>query len=389
MKKRDDQRDGPGPADNDPSPPKPHPVAPEIAIELGHCLPGDQTHIFKQGVMDALEKAGFGNGEVLTECIGGLQRVGIWTTRLTAAGEQDRQLGLPEINMFTAAERADLNSFAFRVSAQLIDQATADAWDKMPKRLNSDTQAPDPHGDVVLHSYSLDYIAPDRVKLTIKATKLITDPAPDVDLTLVRKDTLTALNEEIRCHSDSSGSADRNWLWAFVIPLALVYPLPFFQVVFSEDPKSGHEGGPGCAAAALFPRQILIPDTDSKMVFRYERVGVNQAGITAAGRIGVPVTRDQAVSIGGPTDLNAFRGQTSASGRFTIGLRDMRPPVSIDWSGAEFEHPHGFNTEATFLIGAQTELQIQRNLTVRVKDADHQTAEATHGLTIHIRPDER
>src|SRR6185369_5909406 len=198
MKKRD-QRDGPGQVDHDPTPPKPHPVAPEIAIELSSCLDSGNTDVFKKGVMDALEKGGFANGEVLTECIGGHQRVGIWTTRLTPAGEQDRRLGLPEINLLLGSERANEFGFAFRVSSQLIDRATAEAWDKTPKRLNSETQNPDPHGDVVLHSYDLDYIAPDRVKMTIKATKLITDPAPDVDLTLVRNDTLTTPDNKLLC----------------------------------------------------------------------------------------------------------------------------------------------------------------------------------------------
>ena len=387
MKKRD-QRDGPGQIDHDPTPPKPHPVAPEIAIELSSCLDSDKTDVFKKGVMDALEKAGFANGEVLTECIGGHQRVGIWTTHLTPAGEQDRRLGLPEINLLSASERANEFGFAFRVSSQLIDRATAEAWDKTPKRLNSETQTPDPHGDVVLHSYDLDYIAPDRVKMTIKATKLITDPAPDVDLTLVRNDTLTTPDNKLLCRSDSSGSADRSWLWAFVIPLALVYPLPFFQVVFSDDPKSGHEGGPGCAAASLFPRQILVPDTNFKVVFQYLRVVVNQDGITAGGTM-KSVGRDAAVSIEGPNDVDVFRGQTSVTARFSVKARDLRPPLSIEWSGAQFDHPHGFNTAATLLVGSQLQVQEHRNLTVKVRDADHHTVEATHALTIHIRPDER
>jgi hypothetical protein len=224
--------------------------------------------------------------------------------------------------------------------------------------------------------------------MTIKATKLITDPAPDVDLTLVRNDTLTTPDNKLLCRSDSSGSADRSWLWAFVIPLALVYPLPFFQVVFSDDPKSGHEGGPGCAAASLFPRQILVPDTNFKVLFLYLRVVVNQDGITAGGTM-KRVVRDAAVSIEGPNDVDVFRGQTSVTARFSVKARDLRPPLSIEWSGAQFDHPHGFNTAATLLVGSQLQIQEQRNLTVKVRDADHHTVEATHALTIHIRPDER
>ena len=382
MKRRDDQNI---PPEHDHSLPTPHPVAPEVAIELSSCLDKDATQIFKKGVMDALDGAGFGNGEVLMECIGGRQRVGIWTTRLTPAGEQDRQLGLPEIKMLSADERANPEGFAFRVSADLIDRAAADAWNKIPKRMNSDTQNPDPHGDVVLHDYRIDYIAPDRVKMTVTATKLITDPAPDVDLTLVRNDTLSVTDSKLRCHSDSSTSSDRSWLWAFVIPLGLVYPLPIFQVAFSDDPRPGHDSGPGCAAAALFPKQVLIPNTNFKLVFGYQRVVVNTEGITAGGGMRT-IGRDPAVTIEGPSDVNVIRGQKSVVAPFTIRMREMRPPFSVTWSGAQFEHPHGITTDATFLIGAP--LQEQRVVTVKVSDADHNKVETTHRLTIHIRPDE-
>jgi len=64
----------------------------------------------------------------------------------------------------------------------------------------------------------------------------------------------------------------------------------------------------------------------------------------------------------------------------------MRPPFSVTWSGAQFEHPHGITTDATFLIVAP--LQEQRVVTVKVSDADHNKVETTHRLTIHIRPDE-
>jgi hypothetical protein len=384
MKKRNDQDT---PPEHDPSAPTPHPVAPEVAIELSSCLDKDATHIFKKGVINALDGAGFGNGEVLTECIGGRQRVGIWTTHLTPAGEQDRQLGLPEIKILSADERANPEGFAFRVSADLIDRAAADAWNKIPKRMNSDSQAPDPHGDVVLHDYRIDYIAPDRVKMTVTATKLITDPAPDVDLTIVRNDTLTVTDSKLRCHSDSKTSSDRSWLWAFVIPLGLVYPLPIFQVAFSDDPKPGHDSGPGCAAAALFPSQVLIPNTNFKLVFAYQRVVVNAEGITAGGGMRT-LGRDPVVSIEGPSDLNVIRGQASVSARFTIRAREVRAPLSVTWSGAQFEHPHGISTDATFFIDEKLHLQEQRTLTVTVIDADHNTVKGTHRLTIHIRPDE-
>jgi hypothetical protein len=387
MKKRDDQRSGTGGIDHDPTPPTPHPVAPEVGIELSSCLPDATIQVFKQGVMDALDGAGFANGEVLMRCVGDRQRVGIWTTHLTEAGERDRALGLPEINLLNAQERANPLGFAFRVSADLIDRFTAEAWNKTPKRLNSESQGPDPHGDVILHSFDVDYISPDRVKMTIKATKLITDPAPDVELTLVRNDTLSVRDSKLRCHSDSSATSDRSALWAFVIPLALVFPIPFFQVATSSDPESGHEGGPGCAAAAMYPSQVLIPNTNFKLVFEYQRVVVNAAGITAGGGMRT-LGRDSAVSIVGPKDLNVIRGLPSAGGRFTLTTRDLRPPLSITWSGAQFTHPHQTSTDATFPVGAQLHLQEERVVKVTVTDADNHTVESNHHLTIHIRPDE-
>ena len=52
MKRRDDQNI---PPEHDHSLPTPHPVAPEVAIELSSCLDKDATQIFKKGVMDALD----------------------------------------------------------------------------------------------------------------------------------------------------------------------------------------------------------------------------------------------------------------------------------------------------------------------------------------------
>ena len=100
-------------------------------------------------------------------------------------------------------------------------------------------------------------------------------PWPDVDFTVSITDTLALSAGGVRCDSVTTLDADTSWLnfltGLFLIvfpPLGAVFLVERIIVGSADAPQLGD--GPGCSAAALIFREVMIP-RGLKVVFSYQR----------------------------------------------------------------------------------------------------------------------
>src|SRR5262249_44142102 len=119
------------------------------------------------------------------------------------------------------------------------------------------------------------------------------------------------LSGGVRCDSVTTLDADTSWLnfltGLFLIvfpPLGAVFLVERIIVGAADAPELGE--GPGCNAAALIFREIMIP-RGLKVVFSYQRLNVARGGFFGGGSFAI-VQRPREVFLPGPTKISVPEG---------------------------------------------------------------------------------
>lgn len=374
-------RDGEDDEPPSPLPPPPPPVStPDLALQISFRLAPELNDAVVTAVRQAIDP----NADVRTAYISGTQRIGIWLRPfVNYQDNQARDRGLQRLQVIGAGEQ-----MAFFINSALVRRKALDGWNAAQKRLNGDG-APDPTGPVHLTGFSLSFESPNQVIARVDGFD--ERPWPDVDFQITSTDTLSVSGGQIHCDSERKLDIDTSWL-NFLAGLFLIV-LPPLGIVFlveriivgskdAPDPKAG----PGCDAAAMVPREILIPG-GLKVVPSYSRVEVSSGGIFAGGSFEV-IDRAPLVTIAGPTQVAAVEGATSLNRNYSLRTDDLRPPLRIRWSGEGFAvNPSAETTGMRFnLTGTQVDQVLTRRVSVQVTDADNLTASSELIVHIHITP---
>jgi hypothetical protein len=381
LRKKDTDDDFPGPDDDPlPPPPPPPPVsAPDMALQLNVCLPPDQN----TAIVDAVRAALDPNADVRTICRNGSQRIGIWLRPAVSTTDNEaRDRGLQAVNILGAGEQ-----LTFFINAALVRRNAAASFDKQPKRLNGDGVA-DEDGPVHLNGLRVDFKSPNQILSVIDGFD--ERPWPDVDFTYTITDTLTVSGGRVNVTTSNDIDVDSSWinfltgLFLFVFPpLGVVFLVERIIIAAADTPQFG--SGAGASAAQLIPAEILIPG-GLKVVASYSRIEVSQGGIFAGGTFDV-VGRVPEVSISGPAQISVVEGATSVARSYSIRTDDLRPPLSVHWSGEGIANPStAETTNFRFSLGNAQVGQVTKRISVQVTDADGLTASADRMVSIFVTP---
>jgi hypothetical protein len=383
LRRRIDDDTEPLPDDDlPPSPPPPLVSTPDLAFQLSICLPAEFVDPIVAAVRQALDP----NADVRTACVNGTQRIGVWLRPFVSESDnQARTRGLERLNIVGSGE-----TLAFFINSALIRRQAFEAWNAAPKRLNGNG-APDPNGPIHLTGFSLRLESPNRVVTRVDGFD--ERPWPDVDFRLTTTDTLSLSGGQVRCDSRNDLDVDTSWLnfltGVFLVvlpPLGIVFLVERIIIAGVDAPNSG--AGAGCGAAALIPREILIP-AGQKVVVSYSRLEVFGGGIIAGGTFAV-IPRSPEVNITGPSQVSVIEGSPSLTLNYALRTADMRPPLRIAWSGEgtalnPSAERTGFRVN---LSGAEVGQVLTRRVAVRVTDADALVGSDEMIVRIHITPDD-
>lgn len=380
LRKKGNGDDGPPDDGSDPPPPPPPVSVPDLALQFSPCLPDS----LRDGAVAAVRQAIDPNADVRPLCLNGTERIGIWLRPFVNQNDnQARDRGMQKLSLLETGE-----TLAFFINASLIYSRAEDAWNNQAKRLNGDSN-PDPNGPIHLTSFSLSFQSPNRV--VTKIGGFDERPWPDVSFTITVTDTLSLSAGLVGCESVPTLDTDTSWLnfltGLFLIvlpPLGAVFLVERIIVGNADTPHPGE--GAGCGAAALIPREILIP-LGLKVVASYQRVNVSSGGIFAGGSFDV-VERVPQVFLSGPTQISVTEGAASVLRAFGLQTEDLRPALQIAWGGDGFPSSQGAeSTGIRFNLGSTSAGQVlTRRVSVRVTDADGLAAEADRVVSIHVVP---
>jgi hypothetical protein len=382
--RRPEPNGGPEPNGNGPLPPPPPAVStPDLAYQFSPCLPDE----LRDPVVAAVREAAGPTADVRVECVAGTERVGIWLHPLTPGADSgSRDRGLERLSLLQSGE-----TFGCLVNASLIRATAQEAWDAAPKRLNGDGD-PDPNGPIHLTSFALSFVSPNRV--VTKVGGYDERPWPDVDFTLTTTDTIGVSANQITCASKADLDVDTSWLNALTGIFLLVLP-PLGVVFLVEDiivssvDAPDANAGAGCGAAALIPKEILIPQ-GLKVVFLYRRAEVAAGGLFAGGSY-VVIPREPAVTIGGPVQIAIEDDVTTVTRQYTIAHdEDLRPPLQYSWTAdGSVASANSRTTAIRFDTGAAgLDQPLTKLVRVRVTDADGLFAQDDLTVRIHVIPDD-
>ncbi|MCA1576990.1 MAG: hypothetical protein LC794_06455 [Acidobacteria bacterium] len=397
-RRRDDDQE---PVPDDDPPPPPLPIStPDLALQLLICLDANLNNSIVSTVRQAVDP----NADVRAACINGTQRIGIWLRPyVNESSNQARDRGLERLNILGAGE-----TMTFFVNSGLIRRQALDGWNAAPKRLNGNGD-PDPNGPVHLTGFSVSFEGPNRVVSRIDGFD--ERPWPDADFRLTTTDTLSAVDDQLSCDTESDLNVDTGWLdfltGLFLLtlpPLGLVFLAQRLIVGSRDAPDVG--AGAGCGALDLIPKEILIPRGEKVVAF-YRRVTVATTGIFAGGSVET-MPRTPEVTITGPTQISVVEGATSVTRNYTLHTVDLRPPFyevsspnfaaritgpaiprpRIEWSGDGFAlRPSGETTGFRFnLADAQAGQVLTHRVAVVVEDVDGLSASTERIVQIHVTP---
>lgn len=312
-------------------------------------------------------------------------RVAVW---LRPAGEPGddaaRAEGLAALSLLREGE-----SFAARVSAELIRRSVQIAWFQAPQRID-DTGRPQPDGPIHLTGMEVVLRAPDRI-ITVLGGR---DPRhrPDLQFRLVTTDTLSAVGGAVQCASHvrlDAGDRSLNGLAGLLqisLPPVGAWFSPQSAVVAtgSEDSRITAANA-GRSVMRLLPREILIAGSQ-KIVLDYGALEVGPEGLRGGGSWTV-AERKPAVSIASPEEITAEFPDLTCMGQFRLRATDLRPPFrEVCWTATGLvANPQARSTPILFdLRGARPRQRLPRMARVQVTDADGLTAVAQAAVTIQV-----
>jgi hypothetical protein len=358
---------------------------PDLAFQFSICLEQDlRGQLFR-----ALRTAFGPNSDIQIRCRQGSERFGIWLSRpVNEAAVEARNRGMDRLEIIGANE-----SIAFFINRAPIRSRAVAEWDRSPKRLDGDGK-PDPEGPIHLTGFSPpSFERPDRV--VTRVTGFDERAWPDVDFTLTITDRLTISAQELQCETTNDLDVDASWIhflagvflvasnlrWVSLIPAAI---FAVQGIIIAAQDAPDPDGGPGCAAAALIPKEVLI-EGGNKIVIFHRRVDVAAGGIFVGGAF-LPVPRSPAVTITGPRNITAAEGAAKVTRRYILGTDELREPLRVRWTADGTVGSQG--QDQTFIrfdvTGAQGGDVLTKRVSVSVTDVDDLIAEAEIVVRIDI-----
>jgi len=315
----------------------------------------------------------------------GSTRVAVWLRPAGEPGDDEaRAQGLAGLALLRSGE-----SFAARVSAELIRRSVQIAWFQAPQRID-DAGRPQPDGRLHLTGFEVELQAPDRI-VTVLAGR---DPRhrPDLRFRLVTTDTLTAADGAVQCASHvrlDAGDRSLNSLGGLLqltLPPAGAWFSPQSAVVAagSDDPRITAASA-GRSVARLLPREILIAGGE-KIAIEYRSLEVGPEGLRGGGSWTV-AERRPAVAILTPEAVSAEFPDLTCMAQLRLRATDLRPPFrEVRWAAAGMvANPRARSTPVLFDIrGARPRQVLHRRVCVQVTDADGLTALTHETVTIQV-----
>lgn len=312
-------------------------------------------------------------------------RIAVW---LRPAGEPGddaaRAEGLAGLSLLREGE-----SFAARVSAELIRRSVQIAWFQAPQRID-DAGRSQPDGPIHLTGMEVVLRAPDRI-VTVLGGR---DPRhrPDLQFRLVTTDTLSTVDGAVQCASHvrlDAGDRSLNGLGGLLqvsLPPVGAWFSPQSSVVptGSEDSRITAASA-GRSVTRLLPREILIAG-GRKIVLDYRALEVGPEGLRGGGSWAV-AERTPAVSIAFPEEITAEFPDLTCMAQFRLRATDLRPPFrEVCWTATGLvANPQARSTPILFdLRGARPRQRLPRMARVQVTDADGLTALAQEAVTIQV-----
>ncbi len=297
--------------------------------------------------------------------------------------------------------------FSFTLTEQALSDMVTFIWDVVlidKKRLNS-SGAPDPDGQIELDGFEVS-LEDNRFRVSVHATYHATSVIAvgakahyDADFSLTKG--------VIVPHNAKSLTYDAGIDWPSALSAGAWFGIPVDFAWLAIDWVGIHDPSlPGFdlgnALANFFPKKVLIPQTHSKIEFRYTSVQVVPGeGITASG-IDFPFAlREPSATLG--NDIEVYYPDPLAHPRyevlpapgpgliklrftFFVALDDMLMPWNINWTTDGVKsNQSGQSVQVTWQFNQQN--PSSRFVQVHVVDADGLVA--TAGLTIRYLARER
>lgn len=315
----------------------------------------------------------------------GSTRIAVWLRPASEPGDNAaRAEGLASLALLRNGE-----SFAARVSADLIRRTVQIAWFQAPQRID-DAGRPQPDGPLHLTAFEVELRAPDRV-VTVLAGR---DPRhrPDLQFRLVTTDILNAGDGAVQCASHvrlDAGDRSLNGLGGILqlsLPPSAAWFLPQSAVVAagSDDPRITAATA-GRSVTRLLPREILIAG-GKKIVLDYRGVEVGPDGLRGGGSWAV-AERTPAVAIVAPEEITAEFPDLTCMAQFRLRTTDLRPPFrEVRWTAAGVvANPRARSTPILFDVrGARPQQVLPRRVWVQITDADGLTVLAHKAAAIRV-----
>lgn len=315
----------------------------------------------------------------------GSTRIAVWLWPASEPGDDAaRAEGLAGLALLRSGE-----SFAARISTELIRRSVQIAWFQAPQRID-DAGRPQPDGPLHLTGFEVELQAPDRI-VTVLAGR---DPRhrPDLQFRLVTTDTLNAADGAVQCASHvrlDAGDRGLNGLGGILqlsLPASASWFAPQSAVVAagSDDPRITAATA-GRSVTRLLPREILIAG-GKKIVLDYRSLEVGPEGLRGGGSWAV-AERTPGVAIVSPEAITAEFPDLTCMAQFRLRTTDLRPPFrEVRWSAAGVvANPRARSTPVMFDVrGSRPRQVLPRRVWVQVIDADGLTALAHETAQIRV-----
>jgi len=315
----------------------------------------------------------------------GSTRIAVWLRPTSEPGDDEaRTEGLAGLALLRTGE-----SFAARVSADLIRRSAQIAWFQAPQRID-DAGRSQPDGPVHLTDFAVELQAPDRIVTVLSGR----DPRhrPDLQFRLVTTDTLNAADGTVHCASHvrlDAGDRSLNGLGGILqlsLPPAGAWFSPQSAVVAAgSDETRITAASAGRSVMRLLPREILIAG-GKKIVLDYRGLEVGPDGLRGGGSWAV-AERTPAVDIVFPEAVTAEFPDLTCMAQFRLRTTDLRPPFrQVLWTaGGVVANPRARSTPIIFEVrGARPRQVLHRQVWVQVTDADGLTVLAQETVAVRV-----
>jgi len=392
---------------------------PDIAVRMVYdqdCPSDPDLRLLEQAVRGNLSNFSFPNPDVRATCQNRIISISIWGSSVKegSCGDIARQQShIPDEILFGG----DL--LGIYINAGLIRRLAQDAFDKMPKTLDSGGN-PNDNGPIHLTSLSVGFPGGNLVETYVGGYD--DRPWPDVSFTTTITDYLGDIDhpDHQKTGTTSADTVPSRWdeflaVLAGVLSIALTYALPVLFPLTSFallrdietlllQPDNPTTAGVGLRVLELLPDYIPLPQTGAplilarstaatsalhqkkeKLVLTYNvKPKADERGLFVAAS---PSRHDRTprVHIIGPTSLTIVANAQGTFGYYTAEPDDFYGQRSYAWSGGSTPQNPGQRTKISFARGtAKPGGSFQRTVKVRVTDLEGSVATASLTVSIYV-----